>query len=179
MIWRLIRVLLGLVLVLSLVAFVLPAEQRVERSVVIDQPAERIWALIEDPPAWNLWSPWYERDPEMKITYEGAPRGQGARWSWESGELGNGNMQIVRADEPRELNYVMAFDGMGSARGQFILEPADGGTRVAWSFVSDAGYNPIARWFGLMLDRWVGADFEKGLANMQRTLSNKNEQPKS
>lgn len=173
MIWRLLRVLLGLIVVLCLVSFLLPAEQRVERALVIEEPAERIWALIENPPAWNLWSPWYARDPEMKITYEGAPRGQGARWRWESDEMGSGNMQIVRADEPRELNYAVAFDGMGSARGRFVLEPADGGTRVVWSFVSDAGYNPIARWFGLMLDNWVGPDLQAGLANMQQTLSNK------
>ena len=82
-------------------------------------------------------------------------------------------MQIVRADVPRQMQYVMAFDGMGAATGQFVLEPADGGTQVTWSFESDAGYNPIARWFGLALDKFFGPDLEAGLNNMTTVLSAK------
>lgn len=171
MIRRLFTWLIALIAILAITSFLIPAKQTIERSLVINEPAERIWELIVDPTAWNRWSPWYRRDPKMKLTYDGAPKGEGARWSWVSETQGNGNMQIVRADVPREMNYVMSFDGMGSALGKFVLEPADGGTRVAWSFESDAGYNPIARWFGLMLDRWVGPDFEAGLAGMAQALS--------
>jgi hypothetical protein len=30
------------------------------------------------------------------------------------------------------------------------------------------GSNPLNRWFGLMMDRLVGPDFEAGLANLKR-----------
>lgn len=168
---RLLTTLVGLVVLLALSGFLLPASQKVQRSLVMNETPERIWELIVDPPAWNRWSPWYERDPEMKISYTGAPKGEGARWSWESSREGSGSMQIVRTDVPRQLDYAMEFDGMGTAIGQFLLEPAEGGTRVDWSFESDAGYNPFARWFGLVLDRFVGPDFDKGLANMSAALA--------
>jgi hypothetical protein len=29
------------------------------------------------------------------------------------------------------------------------------------------GVNPVGRWMGLMMDRWVGADYERGLANLK------------
>ncbi len=170
---RLIQLLIGLVVIAGLGSFLIPANQQVSRSLVINQPPERIWELIIDPPAWNRWSPWYRRDPSMKITYDGAPKGEGARWSWESESEGSGSMEILRADIPRQLNYVMQFDGMGGASGQFVLEPADAGTQVTWSFESDAGYNPIARWFGLALDKFVGADFEAGLKNIAAALDKK------
>jgi carbon monoxide dehydrogenase subunit G len=173
MLKRLLQLLIGLVVVAVIGSFFIPANQQVSRSLVISQPPERIWALIIDPPAWNQWSPWYRRDPSMKITYDGAPKGEGARWSWVSDSEGSGNMQIVRADVPRQMQYVMAFDGMGAASGQFVLEPADGGTQVTWSFESDAGYNPIARWFGLALDKFIGPDFEAGLNNMATALKAK------
>jgi len=173
MLKRLLLLLIGLAAVAVIGSFFIPANQQVSRSLVINQPPERIWALIIDPPAWNQWSPWYRRDPAMKITYDGAPRGEGARWSWTSDSEGSGNMQIVRADVPRQMQYVMAFDGMGAATGQFVLEPADGGTQVTWSFESDAGYNPIARWFGLALDTFIGPDFEAGLNNMATALKAK------
>jgi len=38
---------------------------------------------------------------------------------------------------------------------------------VKWGFATDMGMNPIARWMGLMMDRWVGADYQKGLARLK------------
>jgi hypothetical protein len=28
--------------------------------------------------------------------------------------------------------------------------------------------NPMARWMGLMFDRWIGADYEAGLAKLKQ-----------
>ncbi|MEZ5657798.1 MAG: SRPBCC family protein, partial [Burkholderiaceae bacterium] len=134
-------------------------------------PPERVWALLVDPVAWNRWSPWYARDPEMKITYDGAPSGVGARWHWESKSEGHGQMQIVAATEPRHLDYVISFDTHGQAVGRFVLEKIDTGTRLTWRFQSDAGWNPVARWFGLLLESWVAPDFEQGLRNINRILT--------
>ena len=41
------------------------------------------------------------------------------------------------------------------------------GTHVTWSFDSDMGAGPIGRYFGLLMDRMVGPDFEGGLANLK------------
>ena len=47
----------------------------------------------------------------------------------------------------------------------FMLPRGDG-TKVAWTFTADLGNNPVARYFGLMFDKWVGADCEKGVAKL-------------
>lgn len=47
------------------------------------------------------------------------------------------------------------------------LSPVDEGTRVAWDLDSDMGAGPLGRWMGLMMDRWVGGDYEAGLANLK------------
>jgi hypothetical protein len=47
------------------------------------------------------------------------------------------------------------------------LEPAASGTRVTWGFDSDLGFNPIARYFGMMADDVIGPDYEKGLARLK------------
>ena len=170
MIKNLVATLVGLLALFAIAGFLLPATQQVKRSLVIEDTPEQIWELLVDPPAWNRWSPWYERDPDMKITYTGAPKGEGAGWTWESSSEGNGSMVIVRTNVPRQLDYSISFGAMGRAIGQFVLEPTDAGTRVDWMLESDAGLNPLARWFGLMLNRYVGADFELGLSNMARAL---------
>lgn len=156
--------------VLAAVGFAFPSQQVVERSVMVLHSPDRVWELLEDPPAWNRWSPWYERDPDMKITYSGAPKGMGARWSWESSSELGGTISIVGASVPRQLDYIVQFNGMGDALGQFILEPVNSGTSLTWRFQVDAGYNPLMRWFGLFLDRMVGKDFDRGLENIAKTL---------
>ena len=49
-----------------------------------------------------------------------------------------------------------------------MLEPAGSGTRVTWGFTSNLGSNPVMRWMGLMFDRWIGPDYEQGLANLKK-----------
>ncbi|MEZ5741020.1 MAG: SRPBCC family protein [Burkholderiaceae bacterium] len=160
----------SLLVLLVLIGFFLPDPHPVERSRLIAQPQEKIWAMLVDPRAWNRWAPWFGRDPDMKITYIGAPSGVGARWRWASNSEGNGEMQFIAATAPRQLDYALSFDGMGSAIGKFVLEPATGGTKVSWQFQSDPGLNPLGRWFGLFLDRLVGPDFEQGLSNLEKLL---------
>ena len=56
---------------------------------------------------------------------------------------------------------------MGTADAVFSLEGFDGGTRITWGFTTDVGYNPMMRWMGLMFDKWIGADYEAGLASLK------------
>ncbi len=41
------------------------------------------------------------------------------------------------------------------------------GTRVTWAFDTEHGMNPFKRWLGLLFDRMIGADYEKGLAKLK------------
>lgn len=158
--------LLGTLAVFAAASLLLPQSWVLERSLVIDAPADRIWSSLIAPPAWARWSPWQLRSPDLPVRYAGAPSGVGARWSWSKGWQGGGLMQIVRATAPRQMDYVLAVDGMGSAIGQFVLEPASGGTRVTWRIEAHAGFNPFVRWAGLFADRMFGADLEAGLSNL-------------
>lgn len=168
--FSLLRWLVIVLVVLAAVSFLFPANQVVERSRVIKHSPDQVWELLEDPPAWNRWSPWYERDPDMKITYTGAPKGMGARWSWESSLEGDGTISIIGASVPRQLDYIIQFGSTGDALGQFILEPVNSGTNLTWRLEIDAGFNPIMRWFGLFVEHFVGDDFDRGLTNIAGIL---------
>lgn len=171
MIRRLFVAVLVLAATLLVAGLLLPAEQVVQRSLTMAHAPERIWPLLAEPLAWNRWSPWFARDPNMKIVYDGAPSGVGARWRWNSESEGSGHMQIIGAVAPRHLDYAVSFGTMGEAVGKFVLEPTPEGTRLIWRMHSNAGMNPIARWLGLGLERWVGPDLEQGLRNINRVLA--------
>ena len=59
------------------------------------------------------------------------------------------------------------FGEQGNALASVVLEPAGAGTKVTWGLDTDLGFNPIARYFGMMMDGMVGPDYEKGLARLK------------
>ena len=47
------------------------------------------------------------------------------------------------------------------------LVPDGTGTRITWTLDTDFSGSLLGRYFGLALDRMVGPDYEKGLAQLQ------------
>lgn len=166
-------VLVVLVAVVVAAGLMMPSQYRVERTAVINAPADKIYGFIADPREWKKWSVWNQRDPDMKITYSGSPAGAGAKWAWESKSEGSGNMTFTRAEPGRGIEYELAFPDMGmSSRGALTLGPEGSGTKVSWTNDGDVGKNPVMRLFVPFMDGMVGPDFAAGLANL-KTLAEK------
>ena len=45
------------------VGLFLPTQFAVERSIVIDAPADRVFNYLVDPREWKKWTVWNQRDP--------------------------------------------------------------------------------------------------------------------
>ena len=149
--------------------FFLPSDFAVERSIVVDAPADRVFNLVVDPREWKRWTVWNRRDPQMEITYSGPPFGQGARWAWKSKSEGSGVMTFTRVVPNERLGYELSFPDFGTkSEGDIILVPAGKGTRVTWTNQGDMGRNPLKRYLAVSMDRLVGPDFEAGLANLKQ-----------
>lgn len=160
---------IGLVLVLAGIGLVLPAKFKVERSVQIAAPADKVYPLIAAPRQWQRWSIWNQRDPKMQVEYDGPESGTGARWSWRSQSEGSGEMEFTEAVPGQRLAYRLNFPEFGmQSRGLLRLEPQGNGVRVSWSNEGEMSANPMNRWFGFFMDRLVGPDFEAGLTNLKR-----------
>jgi len=167
---RLLGVVFVLAVVLLAVAFLLPGSYRVERAIVIQATPERVWMELADFRAWVAWGEWYQRDPEMKVAYSVMPLPNAVDgWSsWESESEGNGRAQWTILKAPTLAEYELTFEGWDTkSTGRFVLDAEEGGTRLTWIGEGHLGRNPISRWIGLMLDRWIGKDFESGLARLK------------
>lgn len=146
----------------------IPSAFKVERSVQVSAPADRIYDLVVEPRKWEDWSVWTRRDPQMRIVYSGPPFGMGARWSWESKKEGSGSMELTRVDPNHRVEYALALPDFNMrTTGAITMEPAGGGTRVTWSTAGDVGGNPLKHYLAASMDRMVGPDFEQGLANLK------------
>ncbi len=163
--------LLALVLVVG--GYFLSPKFTVERRITIQAPAERVFALVADPREWKRWGVWNQRDPSMAIEYSGPASGVDAVWAWKSKSEGDGRMRFTAAEAGRRLAYELYFPDFGTtSTGELRLQAQGSTTEVVWVMQGDMGGNPIARWFGLFMDKVVGPDFEGGLANLKQLAEN-------
>ncbi|MBO9450495.1 SRPBCC family protein [Tropicibacter sp. R16_0] len=166
------RVLLTLVVVIAAlvaVSYLLPGQAVVSRSITINAPADAVFPHVNSMQATEAWSPWLSRDPETKLTYSGPEAGVGNTLYWASDhpQVGSGTQEIVESVENQLVRTELDFGPMGTATATFDLKPEGAGTTVTWGFHSELGMNPVSRWMGLMMDNWVGGDYETGLANLK------------
>ena len=167
---RLLGLLVGLALIATVIAYLLPREVTVARSITVDAPASAVFPLVNSLQESARWSPWLGLDPDVRLAYSGPDHGVGNRLDWRSDhpKVGSGTQVITASDPDRSVASDLDFGDMGTARAAFTLEPAGTGTLVTWTLVADMGLNPVGRWMGLMMDRWVGTDYERGLINLRR-----------
>lgn len=170
---RILGVVLGIVVVIAAVVvvcgFLLPSEQFVSRSVVVEADQAEVFALVNDYRQFNRWSPWAAKDPDTKYEFSGPDSGVGAKMSWQSEDpnVGSGSQEIIEVEPGSRVRTRLTFEGFDSASyASFKLEPADTGTRVTWEFEANLD-SLIGRYMGLMMDKWVGADYEQGLARLK------------
>jgi hypothetical protein len=169
------RVVISFVVILIVllgIGFLLPREVHVERTTTIDAPAEVVFGLTNDLHQYEKWTPWgKDRDPTIVLEYGGAPAGKGAWYTWESEKLGAGKLEIVDSESSKSVLMLLTSREVGgtAANVAFNLEPIDSdlSTKVTWAFDADMGDWPLKRYVGLFMDKMLGGDFEKGLANMK------------
>ena len=167
-----ITTLLTVLLILLVISYLLPSHAKVERSVAIAAPPEQVWPHLASFQAMRAWSPWAHRDPDARWTYLGPEAGVGAKMAWEGDpkKVGSGSQEIIAQTEGRHVSSKLDFGKRGTAIADLHLEADGAGSRVRWSLDAPLGMNPVGRWMGLALDGLVGADYERGLAQLKAAV---------
>ncbi|NVO55999.1 SRPBCC family protein [Rhodobacteraceae bacterium B1Z28] len=166
---RILGGLIVLILILIGVSYLLPGKAEVSRSITIAAPPEAIFLYVNSMQETEKWSPWLSRDPETKLTYSGPDAGVGntLNWSSEHPQVGTGSQEIIASTPDQAVRTALDFGPMGTATASFVLQPEGQQTQVTWGFTSELGLNPMSRWMGVMMDKWVGGDYERGLDNLK------------
>lgn len=167
-------ILIGLVVLavgfLIVVAFQ-PSEFRIARSAAMTAPPATVFAQVNDFHNW-AWNPWGKIDPAMKQTYEGAPAGIGAIYTWTgNNQVGSGRMTIVESRPGEFVRIKMEFQKPMKAThtAEFAFKPQGAGTEVTWSMYGKNNFMAKAMCLFMDMDKMVGGMFEKGLADMKKT----------
>jgi uncharacterized protein YndB with AHSA1/START domain len=169
----LVRILIAVNLLLAAIlifAATKPDTKRVERSIEIDAPPAKIFALLNDFHQWPQWAPQDKDDPSMTRTYSGGTSGIGAVSNW-SGKrsTGNGRMEIVESVPDTRVSVKVDFVKPFAAHNlnEFTLQPAGATTRVIWSMQGSNLYVMKVMSVFINMDHEAGKHFEAGLKNLK------------
>lgn len=147
-----------------------PDAFRVERSVSIKAPPEKIYPYFDDFNRWAVWSPWEKLDPAMKRTFSGAPSGKGSAYAWQgNSKVGEGRMEILESTPSSKLliklDFIKPFEGHNTA--EYTLVPSGDTTQVTWAMYGPSTYVTKLMGVFVSMDSMIGKDFEAGLANLK------------
>lgn len=159
------------VVLILLYAATRPDTFRIQRSVKIVAPPDKIFPLINDFHNWQAWSPWEKKDPAMKKTHSGASQGKGAVLKWDGNkDVGTGRMEALESIPFEKvvikLDFLKPFEAHNTA--EFTVSAAGNVTDVTWAMYGPQPY--MMKVMGLLcsMDKMVGKDFETGLANLKQ-----------
>jgi Polyketide cyclase / dehydrase and lipid transport len=165
-------VILVAVLIAAALAYaaVQPDTFRVERSITIKAPPEKIFAQINGFHQWEAWSPWEKIDPAIKRSYSGADNGKGAVYGWQGNkDVGQGRMEIVESTPSTgvliKIDFMEPYEGHDMV--QFTLVPQGDTTKVTQSMYGPSPF--MAKLMGLFfsMDKMVGQKYDEGLASLK------------
>lgn len=169
---KILLVIAVLILLVLVVAAFVDGKIRFEKSVAINAPIDKVWTHVNSLAAMNTWSPWTDKDPEMKKTSEGTDGTPGARFCWESQkkEVGKGCQTIKSVSAPSlietDLKFYTPYESDAQA---FVkLEAAGSGTKATWGFNSEMPYPFRIMKLFMNMEKMIDPDFTLGLQRLKK-----------
>jgi hypothetical protein len=164
-----------LVVIVGLLAVIAmqPEDIKVSRSAAMNASADKVFEQVNDFHKWDSWSPWAKIDPNMKTTYAGASAGVGSSYAWTGNdEVGEGKMTITKSQPSQQIGIDLEFIKPFEARNQtdFVFAPQGSSTNVTWTMTGIKNFLTKAFCLVMDMDKMVGGDFERGLAQMKAVV---------
>ena len=180
----LVKILVGVagVLVLFVAAVATRASAyHVERKLEIAAPADLVFGVLNDLRQFAgvlvlFGSPLEKRDPNMQRSIEGPAAGVGQSYAWSGNrEVGQGKMTIEESVPGQKVGVKLEFvkPMASTATCALTLAGTPAGSFVTWSMAGN--HNFIGKAFGMFMDmdKMLGADIEKGLAQLKTVAEGK------
>ena len=160
--------LLVLITLLIVVAYILPGSYKVERSILIKGDGSIIYNMVCDFNHWDYWTPWSAKDDPTATEEIIGNCEVGAVHRWAGKEMGKGEMMITEMIPQELIKWDLKFEDFSQKMIiGMLFEPEGDDWVVTWTAEGELGYNPLYRYYGLMIDSDLGADYELGLQQLK------------
>ena len=163
-------VIIALVVIVFALSFIAPTKMHIERSIVIKAPKDVIFQNVKMFSNIRRWSPWEDKDSNIKTSIEGTDGTVGATYKWVGNkDVGEGEQTIKKIDENKsfetDLHFIKPWDSHAAA--YTILNDTTDGVKVSWGFTGE-----MSRPFNVMglfmnMDKSIGDEYNKGLNKLK------------
>lgn len=137
---------------------------KVQKSITIDAPIDKVYSRLNDFHHWLVWSPWLIAEPEAKVNVNE----DGKYYEWEGNRVGSGNMTVEKENAPNAIEYDLTFlkPWKSKAKTSFQLREKGGDqTEVTWFMDSSLPF--FMFWMKKMMVAFIGQDYERGLTMLK------------
>lgn len=166
-------IILILILIVVILAIVAPQNYDVSRTITINKPLPEVFKYLKFLKNQDNWSPWGEKDPDIKKTFKGTDGEVGFISAWVGNkEVGKGEQEITGIVENEVINSQLRFlKPFKLTSDAYLKVEKDGnGTKVIWGFSGDNKFPVSIMMLFMNMDKSVGKDFEYGLNKLKGIL---------
>lgn len=154
----------GVIALFLVVAATRPAAYRVQRSLEVTAPPERVFAVLNDLRQFSnafvlFGAPLEKRDPQVQKTFEGQS------FAWSGKEAGKGRLTITESVPGQKVVYALEFLEPMASKATVTI--ALTGTQLTWTM--DGTHNFVGKAASVVMsfDKLLGADIEKSLVGLK------------
>jgi hypothetical protein len=172
------KILIAIVIIIAIpfvVALFTKKEYHIVRMVTINRPKRTVFDYIRMLKNQDSFSVWAIMDPKMKKYFRETDGNPGFVSGWESTnkKVGKGEQEIKKVTNGERIDYEIRFiePFAGIARASMQTDSVlQNETRVTWKFDSRMNYPMNIMLLFMNMDKMVGNDLAKGLANLKQVL---------
>jgi len=142
----------------------------IQRSITINAPPEKVFALIDDFHQWPRWAPQDREDPTMRRSYGSQPSGVGAVSQWKSsGSAGAGKMAVTAVVPNSRIDIAVDWSKPFKVQNthQFEITSEGDHVRVTWNAQGSNLYIMKIMEVFVGVNGLMGKHFDTGLANLK------------
>ncbi len=173
---KILGIIIGLIVLVFVVLMIIaPREGHVERSIMIKADKQTVLDYAKSFKASKDWSPWMEKDPNVKITLGGTDGAVASTYEWEGNdEVGAGKEEIKTITDSSvtiDLNFKKPFES--HANTYFKVATVGDSTQLRWGFNTEYSALPAVICMFMDMDAMLGKDFDLGLSRIKKNVEMK------
>lgn len=152
----------------------LPERRSVQHSVETSHPLRQAFDTINSFKRFAEWNPLRQHDPRVVYTLSGPAEGVGAQLDFVSAqpEIGKGSWHITESELDSHIRHAVYNEKYGQNKNYLMTFRQKGKiVEIDWKYSVNYGWSLPGRYAGLYVDRTVGDDMKRGLANIANLLA--------
>jgi uncharacterized membrane protein len=139
--------------------------RNVIKTVNIDAPPQKVFAVLCDVERWPEWTPTISRVQRL----DEGPFSVGSRAEVRQPKLRPAVWQVTQLEENRDFTWTTRAAGLRMKAGHLIEPSGSGGSRVALSFEISGLIAPlVSRLYGSLIEEYIAAE-SQGLKKRSET----------